>query len=439
MAQNNVVVRLEAAKAPADAIPGDTYLEERRRKFHNGELVELFYEPNAITDGDSIVHFRRSDVIAAGDIFNTTQYPFIDLKNGGSVQGEINALDDILSRTGYEHDEQGGTYVIPGHGYLCDEHEVVEYRDMVAIVRDRVQAMIKTGATLDQVKAAGLTADYDTRYGVNSSPGPPPCLSRPFTTASNSRRPRRRQTRTPRSNHQTSSPMARYFSIKLCLHSPAAIVRFQGFGAPFQRGIRSKPDSEMISRMPPGTSSSSKHDERRGLFGVVHARLHGQWMAAKGQPSHQFDAIHQNLEGRAGVGLLEPRDLGVNPGRRNLSRQPRPFGENRRTPRRTRQPKLRGVADGLPYAFARGAQDNTLLDAICIQAQPDGCLFIPSRKAGGEIRSQVRNSRERAGRRPAVLHRSSQRRGVVKAVMQPVRRAEEHRASFAGVVATTTT
>ena len=170
MAQNNVVLRLEAAKASEDMIPADTYLEERRRKFHNGELIELFYEPNAVTDGDSIVHFRRSDVIAAGDVFTTTQYPFIDLKNGGSVQGEIKALNDILGRTGYEHEEQGGTYIVPGHGYLCDEHEVVEYRDMVVIVRDRVQAMIKAGATLEQVKAARVTADYDTRYGANSGP-----------------------------------------------------------------------------------------------------------------------------------------------------------------------------------------------------------------------------------------------------------------------------
>lgn len=170
LAQNNVVVRLQAAKTPDEMIPADTYLEERRRKFHNGELIELFYEANASTDGDSIVHFRRSDVIAAGDIFNTTQYPFIDVKNGGSVQGEIKALNDILDRTGYEHEEQGGTYIVPGHGYLSDEHEVVEYRDMVVIIRDRVQAMIKDGATLDQIKAARVTADYDTRYGANAGP-----------------------------------------------------------------------------------------------------------------------------------------------------------------------------------------------------------------------------------------------------------------------------
>jgi glyoxylase-like metal-dependent hydrolase (beta-lactamase superfamily II) len=170
MSHNNVVVRLEAAKMPQDAVPSDTYLEGRRRKFHNGELVELFYEPNAVTDGDSIVHFRRADVIVAGDIFDTTRYPFIDTKNGGSVQGEIKALNDILDRTGYQHEEQGGTMIVPGHGYLADEHELVEYRDMVVIVRDRVQAMIKAGASLQQIKAARLTADYDTRYGANSGP-----------------------------------------------------------------------------------------------------------------------------------------------------------------------------------------------------------------------------------------------------------------------------
>jgi glyoxylase-like metal-dependent hydrolase (beta-lactamase superfamily II) len=170
MAQNNVVVHLEAAKASEDMIPADTFLEERRRKFQNGELVEMFYEPDAITDADSIVHFRRSDVISTGDIFNTTQYPFIDLKNGGSVQGEIKALNDILSRTGYAHDENGGTAIVPGHGYLCNEHEVTDYRDMVVIVRDRVEAMMKAGSTLDQIKAARVTADYDTRYGANSGP-----------------------------------------------------------------------------------------------------------------------------------------------------------------------------------------------------------------------------------------------------------------------------
>jgi glyoxylase-like metal-dependent hydrolase (beta-lactamase superfamily II) len=109
-------------------------------------------------------------VIVAGHIFTTTQYPFIDVNNGGSIDGEIKALNEILARTVYEHQGEGGTLVVPGHGYLSDEHEVVEYRDMAVIVRDRIRALIKTGATLDQVKAARPTADYDSRYGATSGP-----------------------------------------------------------------------------------------------------------------------------------------------------------------------------------------------------------------------------------------------------------------------------
>jgi len=170
MAHQNVQNRMDAAKSPAPGWPSDTYLEERRRTFHNGDAIELFFEPNAVTDGDSIVQFRRADVIVTGDIFSTTQYHLIDIKTGGSVQGEIKALNDMLNRTVYQHESEGGTMIIPGHGYLCDEHEVVEYRDMIAIIRDRVQALIKNGASLDQVKAARVTADYDTRYGAASGP-----------------------------------------------------------------------------------------------------------------------------------------------------------------------------------------------------------------------------------------------------------------------------
>lgn len=168
ISHQNVQNRMVALKLPGEGLPSDTYLEERRRMFHNNDTVEMFWEPRAVTDGDSIVHFRRADVIVAGDVFTTTQYPVIDVQNGGSVQGEIKALNDILNRTVYQHQGEGGTIVVPGHGYLSDEHEVVEYRDMVAIVRDRVQALIKRGATLDQVKAARPTADYDTRYGATS-------------------------------------------------------------------------------------------------------------------------------------------------------------------------------------------------------------------------------------------------------------------------------
>jgi glyoxylase-like metal-dependent hydrolase (beta-lactamase superfamily II) len=170
LAHNNVQVRMVDAKLSSDMIPADTFLEKRRRKYHNGELVEMFYMPTAITDGDSIVQFRRSDVIATGDIFDTTRYPFIDTKNGGTINGEVAALNAILEKTGYEHDEDGGTMIIPGRGRLSDEYDLSEYRDMLTIIRDRVQAMKKAGASLDQVKAARLTTDYDTRFGATSGP-----------------------------------------------------------------------------------------------------------------------------------------------------------------------------------------------------------------------------------------------------------------------------
>ena len=141
LAHQNVQNRRSPPNRAAAGVPSDTYLQERRRTFHNGDAIEMFWEARAVTDGDSIVHFRRADVIVTGDVFTTTQYPPIDVANGGSVQGEIDALNDILGRTRDQHQEEGGTIVVPGHGYVSDEHEVVEYRDMVVIVRDRVQAM----------------------------------------------------------------------------------------------------------------------------------------------------------------------------------------------------------------------------------------------------------------------------------------------------------
>ena len=166
----NVQVRMREQKPPLDTPPSDTYMGDRRRKYHNGGAVEIFPLPNAVTDGDSIVHFRRSDVIVAGDVFTTTLYPFIDIQNGGSLQGEIRALNFILDRTVYQHDEDGGTWIIPEHGRVTNEWEVSEYRDMLVIIRDRVQSMIDRGATLQEVQAARPTADFDVRFGATSGP-----------------------------------------------------------------------------------------------------------------------------------------------------------------------------------------------------------------------------------------------------------------------------
>ena len=135
--------------------------------YFNDEPVVLFHQPAAHTDGDSLVFFRGSDVISTGDIFVTTSYPVIDLDRGGSIQGVIDSLNRIIDLTVPAALQEGGTLVIPGHGRICDEADVVEYRDMVTIIRDRIADMLKRGMTIDQVKAARPTEDYDPRYGSN--------------------------------------------------------------------------------------------------------------------------------------------------------------------------------------------------------------------------------------------------------------------------------
>jgi cyclase len=146
-------------------LPNDEYFTPTKDFYFNSEPVIIFHEPNAHTDGDSIVLFRRSDVISAGDVFTPDRYPVIDIEKGGSVQGFIAALNHVLHLTVPERLQEGGTRVIPGHGRLCNEADVVEYRDMVTIVNDRIDAMIKKGMTIEQVKAARPTLDYDARYG----------------------------------------------------------------------------------------------------------------------------------------------------------------------------------------------------------------------------------------------------------------------------------
>ena len=150
----------------------NTYDTAARDFFLNGEAVMIYHAPNAHTDGDSLVHFRTSDVIAVGDVFSPDRYPVIDLATGGSVQGIIAALNHILEITVPARFQEGGTYVIPGHGRLSDEADVVEYRDMVTIIRDRVQDLIQKGLSLDQVKAARPSRDYDSEFGSDGGSSP---------------------------------------------------------------------------------------------------------------------------------------------------------------------------------------------------------------------------------------------------------------------------
>jgi cyclase len=153
---------------PSAAWPTDTYNAAEKELFFNGEAIQMFHVPAAHTDGDTIVFFRRSDVVSAGDLFVTTSYPIIDIDRGGNIQGVVKALNTILDITIPAEKQEGGTYVIPGHGRLCDEADVVEYRDMTTIIRDRIQDMVKRGMTLEQVKAAKPTRDYDPRYGADT-------------------------------------------------------------------------------------------------------------------------------------------------------------------------------------------------------------------------------------------------------------------------------
>ena len=133
-------------------------------RFLNNQAIQVFHMRNAITDGDSAVWFRRSDVIAAGDVYNSDIYPPIDVDRGGSIDGEIDALGRLLELCVTDFMSQGGTMIIPGHGWISDAADVGYYRDMVMIIRDRVQAMIDKGMTAGA--GQGRQADDGFRPGI---------------------------------------------------------------------------------------------------------------------------------------------------------------------------------------------------------------------------------------------------------------------------------
>jgi glyoxylase-like metal-dependent hydrolase (beta-lactamase superfamily II) len=164
-AHENVLERMSAGKIATAALPTESYPADFKQ-FFNGEGIHLIHVKNAHSDGDSIVHFRGSDVISAGDILSTVTYPVFDIAKGGSINGVIRGLNDLLDLAIAEYQTEGGTLIIPGHGRVCDSADLATYRDMVTILRDRMQDAIKRGLTLDQVKAARLTKDYDPRYDV---------------------------------------------------------------------------------------------------------------------------------------------------------------------------------------------------------------------------------------------------------------------------------
>jgi cyclase len=167
MAQENVLRRMTDSDYPEAAWALETYYTPtyKMSQFVNGEGVVLYHAPAAITDGDTFVHFRYSDVISAGDLYTSDRYPMIDVGKGGTVQGVIDGLNRILDVAVPEFRHQGGTMIIPGHGRIGDSADVAVYRNMVSILRDRIQELIKEGKSLQQIKAFKPTLDYDGVYG----------------------------------------------------------------------------------------------------------------------------------------------------------------------------------------------------------------------------------------------------------------------------------
>ena len=156
---------------PVDAWPTETFNQPRKYMYLNGEGIEVFHQTAAHTDGDAIVFFRRSDVVMAGDTFDTTRFPVIEVAKGGSIHGEIAALQKLVDTAIPSVpivSREEGTLIIPGHGRICDQLDVVEYRDMVTIIRDRIRDLMKQNLTLEQIKAAKPARGYTRRYGSDN-------------------------------------------------------------------------------------------------------------------------------------------------------------------------------------------------------------------------------------------------------------------------------
>jgi glyoxylase-like metal-dependent hydrolase (beta-lactamase superfamily II) len=161
----------EGSGVPEADWPGDTYEDTDWKLYANDEPVIIEHPAAAHSDSDSIVFFRRSDVVSMGDIFDAGHYPVIDAKNGGTLAGILKAINHVLKDIAIpKADEEGGTYIVPGHGRVCDRNDLTNYRDMLTIIRDRIQDLVTKGATLDQVRKARPTFDYDGGYGAETGP-----------------------------------------------------------------------------------------------------------------------------------------------------------------------------------------------------------------------------------------------------------------------------
>lgn len=161
----NALLRLAMAGTPSNRLPTETFFVPRLDKYFNGEPLEIFHRPNAVDDTNLVIHFRRSDVIATGDVFRLDRYPTIDLANGGSIGGILDTLNWLVDLAVTDKLAEGGTLLVPGHGRIADEGDLVRYRDMLTVIRDRVAAMIERNRSLREILRAGLTLEYESRWG----------------------------------------------------------------------------------------------------------------------------------------------------------------------------------------------------------------------------------------------------------------------------------
>lgn len=171
IAHESVLLRLTTSPAEnrmdPDGWPTSPFFEGKKDLYFNDEGIRVMHQPRAHTDGDSIVFFRKSDVIATGDVYRTDSYPFIDLARGGTIQGFLDAAQSIIDQIIPVYGQDGGTLVIPGHGRLSDVGDVLNWREMLTIIRDRVKNLKDQGMSLEEVLEARPSRDYDPRYGNN--------------------------------------------------------------------------------------------------------------------------------------------------------------------------------------------------------------------------------------------------------------------------------
>jgi len=165
LAHENVLLNMAADEnVSTEMWPTMTFFNDKRDIYFNDEGIRVMHQPNAHTNGDSIIFFRKSDVITTGDAYITSFYPFIDMSSGGSINGFIDAANAIIDLVIPEYGQDGGTLVIPGHGRLSDIGDVINWREMLTIVRDRIVDMKDRGMSLEDVLAARPTRDYDPRW-----------------------------------------------------------------------------------------------------------------------------------------------------------------------------------------------------------------------------------------------------------------------------------